>query len=189
MDMKRVMFWLAIVAFFLWTSGALGQEGGRVQGNPSALRLHDNLTYATNMARSWERDAMLVGVEAIGVIENGTVNIGDPTRPEDRIVYRFFSPTVLATTQDPVPAHRQVVLRTNRIELAADDECRAVSALPTDFKDLDDVWKAARRKGAAGRAEVTLALHADGGLHPCCFAFAAGALTLRIDALTCEVVE
>ena len=90
-----------VVALLLaWARVLHGQEGGRVQGDPSSLKLRDNLQYATEMARRWQDDAILVGAEANQVKEDGTVNITDPVNPAGRIVYFFYSPRVFGLTSD-----------------------------------------------------------------------------------------
>lgn len=187
--MNRIWLIILIAALLLlWAVRTAGQEGARVQGDPSSLKLYDNLIYATDMARAWERDALLIGIDAAEVKEDGTVDIADPTRPGAFIAYRYFSPAALTRTGDVGLAHKQILLEKNQI-LLTDDRERSMSPLPEGFKDLDKVWEAARRKGASGRAAVSLRYRDGAVRHPFCFAFVAGPRSMRIDALTCEVVE
>lgn len=189
MDLKKWLVWLTILALFLWAARAASDEGPRVQGNPYALKVADNLAYATRMARGWEDDAVLVAVEATEVREDGTVNIADPTRPDARIVYRFCSLRLLVTAQDAALAHRKVVLEQNTIRLLEDVSGKAILALPPQFKDMDAIWAVAAKKGAHGRATLTLTMDPPGAGHPCVWLFVAGPVTLRIDAVTGEVIQ
>ncbi len=180
---------IAMALLFAWARTLHGEEGARVQGDPSSLKLMDNLTYAAEMARGWETDAILVAADADEVKEDGTVNITDPTVPQGRIVYRFFSPRNFTLTSDPASAHRQVVLERGAIRLEEDDRTMDMAPLPSDFKDMDEAWRAAKAKGAHGRAQIRLQREPATPDHPFCYRFLAGAVALKIDALSGEVVE